>query len=234
MAGRLRREHVVDLHYETIYQDILTNKKAGGDLYQHLRHQNKTYRKRYGNARNRTGIPNRADIDERPESANNREREGDWEADTIIGKNHKGAIVTLDDRKSKLRLAFPLLGKKADPVKDAMLMLFKLTQDFVETITFDNGKEFALHETLAKKLGYDTYFAKPYHSWERGKNEDANGLLRQYFPKAMELVDVTIKQVFDAIDELNSRPRKCLKFKTPYEAFKELTGVEVKKMMGYL
>ncbi|SMN00146.1 Mobile element protein [uncultured Candidatus Thioglobus sp.] len=110
IAGRLRREHVIDLHHETIYQYILTNKKAGGDLYQHPRHQNKTYRKCYGNARNRTGIPNRVDIDERPESANNRERVGDWEADTIIGKNHKGAIVTLDDRKSKLRLAFTFTG----------------------------------------------------------------------------------------------------------------------------
>ena len=113
IAGRLKSDKIIDLHHETIYQYILADKKAGGDLYKHLRHQNKTYRKRYGNARNRTGIPNRVDIDERPQAANNRERVGDWEADTIIGKNHKGAIVTLDDRKSKLRLAFPLLGKKA-------------------------------------------------------------------------------------------------------------------------
>ena len=145
----------------------------------------------------------------------------------------EGAIVTLDERKSKLRLAFPLLGKKAEPVKDAILMLFKPIQGFVETITFDNGKEFTLHEILAKELDCDTYFAKPYHSWERGQNENANGLLRQYFPKAMELVDVTIKQVFDAVDKLNSRPRKCLKFKTPYEVFKELTGIDVKKLMEY-
>ena len=144
--------------------------------------------------------------------ANTRERVGDWEADTIIGKNHKGAIVTLDDRKSKLRLAFPLAGKKADAVKDAMLLLFKPIQSFVETITFDNGKEFTQHEKLAKELDCCTYFAKPYHSWERGQNENANGLLRQYFPKAMGLTGVTIKQVFDAVDKLNSRPRKCLNF----------------------
>jgi IS30 family transposase len=233
IAGRLSSDHVIDLHHETIYQYILTDKKAGGDLYEHLRHQNKTYRKRYGHARNRTGIPNRVDIDERPEVANNRERVGDWEADTIIGKNHKGAIVTVDDRKSKLRLAFPLPGKKAGAVKDAMLLLFTPIQEFVKTITFDNGKEFTQHEKLAKELNCDTYFAKPYHSWERGQNENANGLLRQYFPKAMELTDVTIKQVFDAVDKLNSRPRKCLKFKTPYEVFKELTGVDVKKLMDY-
>ena len=118
------------------YQYILTDKKAGGDLYRHLRHQKKTYRKRYGHPRNRTGIPNRVDIDECPEAANNRERVSDWEADTIIGKNHKGAIVTLDDRKSKIRLAFPLPSKKSEPVKDAILMLFKPIQSFVETSLF--------------------------------------------------------------------------------------------------
>jgi IS30 family transposase len=233
VAGRLKSEGVISLHHETLYQFILTDKKSGGELYKHLRHQNKTYRKRYGHPRNRTGIPNRVDIDERPEAANNRERVGDWEADTIIGKNHKGAIVTLDDRKSKLRLAFPLPGKKAVYVKDAMLMLFKPIQTFVKTITFDNGKEFTLHETLAKELECNTYFAKPYHSWERGQNENANGLLRQYFPKAMELTGVTIKQVFDVVDKLNSRPRKCLGFKTPYEIFEKLTGINVRNLMGY-
>ncbi len=232
IAGRFKNDAVTSLHHETIYQYILADKRVGGGLYKHLRHQKKTYRKRYGNAHNRTGIPNRVDIDERPAEANHRERVGDWEADTIIDKNHKGAIVTLDDRKSKLRLAFPLLGKMATLVKDTMLLLFKPIQSFVETITFDNGKEFTLHEALAKKLECNTYFAKPYHSWERGQNENANGLLRQYFPKAMELTDVTIKQVFDAVDKLNSRPRKCLKFKTPYEVFKELTGVDVRYLMG--
>ena len=145
------------------------------------------------------------DIDERPEEANNRERIGDWEADTIIGKNHKGAIVTLDERKSKLRLAFPLAGKKAQPVLDATVLLLDPIKTFVKTITFDNGKEFTLHEKIAEALGCDTYFAKPYSSWERGQNENANGLLRQYFPKAMELVDVTIKEVFRAVDKLSQK-----------------------------
>lgn len=193
IAGWLKSDGIISLHHETIYQYILADKKERGHLYKYLRHQNKTYRKRYGHARNRTGIPNRVDIDERPDEANKRERVGDWEADTIIGKNHKGAIVTLDDRKSKLRLAFPLPGKKSEAVKDAMLLLFKPIQAFVETITFDNGKEFTQHEKLAKELDCRTYFAKPYHSWERGQNENANGLLRQYFPKAMELTGVTIK-----------------------------------------
>lgn len=233
IAGRLHDEGIISLHHETIYQFVLTDKANGGELYKHLRHQGKTYRKRYGSAHNRSGIPNRVDIDKRPAEANNRERIGDWEADTIIGKNHKGAIVTLDDRKSKLRLAAPLPGKKAQYVKEAMFALLSPITEFVKTVTFDNGKEFTLHENIADELDCKTYFAKPYHSWERGQNENANGLLRQYFPKAMELVNISTKQVVKAVDRLNSRPRKCLKFKTPYEVFEKHTGVNVRKLMGY-
>jgi IS30 family transposase len=178
IVGRFREEGFMSLHHETVYQFILADKANGGLLYKHLRHQSKTYRKRYGSAHNRTGIPNRVDIDNRPTEANNRERVGDWEADTIIGKNHKGAIVTLDDRKSKLRLAAPLAGKKAQYVKEAMIALLTPIKEFVKTVTFDNGKEFTLHESIANELECKTYFAKPYHSWERGQNENANGLLR--------------------------------------------------------
>nr|WP_221894074.1 IS30 family transposase [Bathymodiolus japonicus methanotrophic gill symbiont] len=174
IAGRLKQEGIISLHHETIYQHILADKKAGGELYKHLRHQNKTYRKRYGSAHNRTGIPNRVDIDERPEEVNNRKRIGDWEADTIIGKNHKGAIVTLDERVSKLRLAFPLAGKKAQYVLDATILMLDPIKSFVKTITFYNGKEFTLHEKIAEALGCDTYFSTPYSSWERGQNENAN------------------------------------------------------------
>lgn len=233
IAGRLRYDGVIELHHETIYQYVLADKKDGGTLYTHLRHQKKTYRKRYGSSRNRTGIPDRVDIDLRPDAANNRERIGDWEADTIIGKNHKGAIVTLDDRKSKLRLAAPLSGKKAIGVKEAIIALLQPIEQFVKTVTFDNGKEFTMHKSIAKELGCDTYFAKPYHSWERGQNENANGLLRQYFPKSMELTDVSVEQVIVAIDKLNNRPKKCLGYKTPYEMFEQLTGIDVRYLMGY-
>jgi IS30 family transposase len=233
IAGRLKLNGIVSLHHETIYQYVLVDKRAGGNLFKHLRHQNKTYRKRYGSPRNRTGIPNRVDIDNRPEIANQRGRVGDWEADTIIGKNHKGAIVTLDERKSKLRLAAPLQGKKAQLVPEAMIKLFHPFRKFVQTITFDNGKEFTGHELIAERLSCDTYFAKPYHSWERGQNENANGLLRQYFPKSMELIGVENGAVIDAVHKLNDRPRKCLKFKTPYEVFEELTGINIKQSWGY-
>ena len=230
VAGRLKIDGIVSLHHETIYQFVLSDKKQGGDLYTHLRHQAKPYRKRYGSAHNRTGIPNRVDIDQRPEEANNRERVGDWETDTIIGKGHQGAILTLDDRLSKLRLAAPLEGKKAEYVVAAMKKLLAPIKEHVHTITFDNGKEFTRHEEIAKEVDCKTYFAKPYHSWERGQNENANGLLRQYFPKAMSLLGVTVREVVDAVHKLNNRPRKCLGFKTPYEVFEELTGIKMQPL----
>ena len=233
ITGRLKLSGIVTLHHETIYRYIQSNKKAGGSLYKHLRHQNKRYRKRYGSPRNRSGIPNRVDIDHRPEVANMRQRVGDWEADTIIGKNHQGAIVTLDERKSKLRLAYPLRGKRSGVVTEAINMLLRPVKPFVKTITFDNGREFAMHEKIAKETRCDTYFAKPYHSWERGQNENGNGLLRQYFPKAMPLNDVRVSAVNKAVDKLNSRPRKCLGYKTPYECFEELTGINVKNLPSY-
>ena len=235
ICGWLRRDdqpEKIELHHETVYQYILADKRSGGDLYKHLRHTNKTYRKRYGSVNNRSknGIPDRVDIDERPEQANNRARFGDWEGDTIIGKNHRGAIVTLDERVSKLRLALPTGGKKADRVRDAIIQLFKPISEFVLTLTLDNGKEFAYHKDLSEQVGCETYFAKPYHSWERGQNENSNGLLRQYFPKSMELVDVTVRQVIDAVQKLNSRPRKCLGYKTPYEVFEKLSGISQKEL----
>ena len=233
ISGRLKLDNRNYVHHETIYQYILMDKKNGGELYKHLRHQNKTYRKRYGSAHNRTGIVDRVDIDERPEEANKRLRVGDWELDTIIGKNHKGAIVTMDDRKTKLRLAYPLPGKKAEFVKDAMIKLLNPIKQWVKTITYDNGKEFSLHKKVSKKLDCDSFFAKPYHSWERGQNENANGLLRQYFPKSMELINIPVSDVFKAVDKLNSRPRKCLGFKTPYEVFESHTGINIKKLKSY-
>lgn len=232
IAGRLKLDNIVSIHHETIYQFVLSDKSSGGSLYKHLRHQSKPYRKRYGSAHNRTGIPNRVDIEKRPDSANFRKRIGDWEGDTVIGKAHQGAIVTLDERKSKLRLAAPVSGKKAVEVKDRMIELLTPLKEFVLTMTLDNGKEFAKHEAMSKAVECETYFAKPYHSWERGQNENANGLLRQYFPKSMALINISMEQVRKAVDKLNSRPRKCLGFKTPYEAFKNETGVDVKKLMG--
>ncbi len=227
IAGRIKRILGVSIHHETIYRYILQDKANGGKLYLKLRHKHKAYRRRYGSRTNSSkGIPKRVDIDQRPQVVNDRLRVGDWEADTVIGANHKGAIVTLDERVSKLRLALPQAGKFAQETKESIIELLKPLSRFVKTITFDNGREFAKHMDIASTLKCDTYFAKPYHSWERGQNENANGLLRQYFPKGMEFANLTRKEVLEAIHRLNSRPRKCLGFATPYEAFMELTGFD--------
>ena len=234
ISGRLKAQGKPTVCHETIYQYVLKDKRTGGKLYLNLRHHAKKYRKRYGNSTGSTkGIPNRVDIDERPEVANQRERLGDWEADTMIGKGHQGALVTLDERKSKLRLALPVLNKSAEAVSRRIITLLSGFKDWVHTLTFDNGKEFVKHEQVAQAIGCKTYFAKPYHSWERGQNENANGLLRQYFPKTMGLLDVTTRQVVEAVHKLNNRPRKCLGFKTPYEVFRELSGIDAEKLLGY-
>jgi IS30 family transposase len=232
IAGRLKNMKVISLHHETIYQYILSDKRQGGQLYTYLRHQNKTYRKRYGSAHNRTGIPNRRDIDQRPPEANNRTHVGHWEADTIIGNQHQGAIVTLDERKSKIRLAAPLPRKKASYTAQAINVLLEPIKEFVKTITFDNGKEFTQHEQIADAIECETFFAKPYHSWERGQNENANGLLRQFFPKTMKLNNLSAEQVITVVDKLNNRPRKCLKYKKTYEMFYLLTGVNVENIIS--
>lgn len=234
ISGRLKAEGKPTVCHETIYQHVLKDKRAGGKLYLNLRHHTKKYRKRYGSTTGSAkGIPNRVDIDDRPEVANQRERLGDWEADTMIGNGHQGALVTLDERKTKLRLAFPLANKTAEAVTGGIIALLDGFKSWVHTVTFDNGKEFAKHEQIAQAIGCTTYFAKPYHSWERGQNENANGLLRQYFPKAMGLLDVTAQQVLEAVHKLNNRPRKCLGFKTPYEMFRELSGMDAEKLVGY-
>ena len=141
-------------------------------------------------------------------------RIGDWEGDTVIGKNHRGVLVTSAERKSRYILVAQVPGKHASGVTAAVTQLLRPHKGKCYTMTFDNGKEFAEHETIAAELDVDVYFAHTYHSWECGLNENSNGLLRQYFPKGMELVEVTQEQVQWAVDRLNHRPRKVLGFRT--------------------
>jgi transposase, IS30 family len=228
ISGYLRTKESVSIHHETIYRYLVKDKANNGNLYLHLRRQGKKQRKQYGSGKKGAGIPNRIDISARSEEINQRGRVGDWEADTIIGKNHQGCIVTLDERKTKLRMAFPLNSKHCIPVSNAIIHLLTPFKQFVHSITFDNGKEFCAHEKIDKQLSCQSYFATPYHSWERGQNENANGLLRQYFPKGMKLIDIAVKEVMIAVDKLNSRPRKCLGYRTPYETFLEATGIDAR------
>ena len=216
VQGRLISEGMPIVCTTTIYGFIKRDKASGGDLYQHLRHR-KPYKKRTGKAEARGQIIGRISIDERPVIVDEKTRIGDWEADTVIGKGHQGVLVTLAERCSKRTLIAPVPNKRADVVRDAIITLLK--SETVHTITFDNGKEFAYHAEIKEALSSDNYFAHPHHSWERGLNENHNGLIRQYLPKGMKLNRVSHEQVAAIQEKLNNRPRKTLGYKTPNEVY---------------
>lgn len=206
--------------HERIYQHLWQDKADGGDLYKNLRIAGiKKKRKRYGTRDFRGKIPHRVGIEQRPAIVDRKTRLGDWEADTLLGQHHRGAVVSLVERKSQ----FPLLGhviqKTSDAVQRQMIEKLRPHRRRVHTITTDNGREFAGHETIARKLQTKVYFADPYSAWQRGLNEQVNGLIRQYLPKKTDLRNVTEDQLQFIMDRLNHRPRKTLGFKTPYEVF---------------
>lgn len=203
---------------ETVYQRVYADKRAGGLLWKQLRCQ-KQRKKRYGKADRRGTIPNRQSIEQRPAIVDTRSRVGDWEADTIIGKNHRQAIVSLVERKTGLTLIHKVERKTSQAVTDAMTKLLKPHSACVYTITSDNGREFAGHEAISQELGADFFFAHPYASWERGTNENTNGLIRQYFPKHRDFTTITQEEVDIAMERLNNRPRKRLGFLTPNQVF---------------
>lgn len=222
----------VAISHETVYQHIYADKKKGGDIVKHLRCQ-KVYRKRYGSGQQRRGmIKNRVSIELRPEIVDQKTRIGDWEGDTVIGKGHKGALVTLVDRCSRYTLVRRVDSKHAGGVSFAINSMLGPYQDQCHTITFDNGKEFAGHETIAAHLQAAVYFAHPYHSWERGLNENTNGLIRQYHPKKTNFKLVSHEDVASMQDKLNHRPRKCLGYKTPHEVFFGLKILPLKSSSG--
>lgn len=220
VSETLALKHSIFISHERIYQHIWANKCNGGDLWQHLRHSRKKRRK-YGSKDKRGQLVNRVSIDERPAEVAEKSRLGDWEIDTVIGKNHQGALVTIVERVSKFTLIKKVDSKHADGVTAATIALLKPYSDKTFTITADNGKEFAGHETIAKALDAQIYFAHPYSSWERGLNENTNGLIRQYFPKGTSFAEISDEQVEFVIHRLNNRPRKGLDYKTPHEVFFE-------------
>jgi IS30 family transposase len=221
VSGWLDKRHGTKISHEWIYQHILADQRAGGTLHTHLRCQKKR-RKRYGKRDYRGKLPNRVSIEERPAIVEQRERLGDWEADTLIGKGHHGALVSLVERKSRFTLLRPVDQRLAHLVSQAMITLLTPWADKVHTITGDNGKEFADHVQIAKALQAAFFFAHPYSAWERGTNENTNGLVRQYFPKSTDFSDITFEESFTVADKLNHRPRKCLDFLTPFEVFYQL------------
>jgi IS30 family transposase len=218
VSGWLEKHQEIRISHEWIYQHILADQKAGGDLYTHLRQHGKR-RKRYGKYDRRGKLPNRVSIEERPQIVEQRERLGDWEIDTLIGKEHRGALVSLVERKSRYTLLWPVSQRLANLVADATISLLHPFTGFVHTITGDNGKEFAEHVRIAEALKANFYFAHPYSAWERGTNENTNGLVRQYFPKKTDFSMIEVAETQLTAEKLNQRPRKCLDFMTPFEVF---------------
>jgi IS30 family transposase len=221
ISGYLKTHGLGKISHETIYKMIWRDKKQGGNLYTYLRHRGKKYNKRSGKNAGRGLIPDRVDIQERETIVEEKSRIGDFEGDTVIGANHQGAIVTLVDRKSKFLLCKFVDSKSEKNVSSAILSLLKPYKNNVLTLTFDNGKEFAGHKKISKKLNAKSYFAKPYCSWQRGLNEHTNGLLRQFIPKKTDFKTISHKDLITFQNLLNNRPRKVLGYKTPAEVFYE-------------
>jgi IS30 family transposase len=214
--------------HERIYQHIWKDKASGGLLYKHLRIGGTKQRRKRRNSRDMRGmIKNRVGIESRPAIVERKIRIGDWEGDTVVGKNHQGALVTLVDRKSKLTLIGKVNRYTAEAVEQTIIALMEWLPGRRYTLTVDNGKEFSNHETIAATLQIKVYFADPYCAWQRGLNENTNGLIRQYVQKGSDIRTTTNEQIVHIMDRLNNRPRKSLGFLTPNEVFyerKKLTG----------
>lgn len=219
IAGRMKLDTGVSVVHETIYRYIYSNKANGGKLYKSLRHKNKKYHHRSNDYRSRGTIIDRVMIDKRPKIVEKKSRIGDWEIDTVVGKDHKGFLVTVVDRKSKFTLIKNVISMHAEVVAQALIEMMAPLKNITHTITSDNGKEFALHKNISAALDTDFYFANPYHSWERGLNEHTNGLIRQYLPKKSVFIGVSKEEILMIQNRLNHRPRKVLGYKTPYEVF---------------
>jgi len=227
ISGRLREVGCDELpgrtiSHATIYRWIWADAERSRQFRPLLRVAWKPRRKPYGKPSKRGQIPNRVSIDDRPDVVDERTRIGDWEGDTLTGKGRSGYVVTCVDRCSRFVVGGKVRRRTADAVNEALSRaLGQLPAEMRDTLTVDNGKEFAKHEALAEELGLSIYFAHAYSAWERGTNENTNGLLRQYLPKGRRFDDLTDHELQSYLDELNSRPRKCLNYRTPAEVRNE-------------
>ena len=220
ISGTLKSDitETLSVCHETIYKFIWADKKNGGELYKFLRRKAKKYTSRCKEKQAGRGfIKDRVGIEERPSIVDDRSRFGDWEIDLVIGKGHSGALLTIVERVTSYTVTKRIFDKSARTVTDATIELLKPFKGSVLTITADNGKEFAYHKEVSKKLDCGYYFADPYCSWQRGLNENTNGLLRQYWPKSTDFKLVHDEEVRMNLIQLNNRPRKKLFFKTPLQ-----------------
>ena len=222
IVGICKKKGVQCVSHERIYQHIWQDKKEKGSLYLHLRRQGRKYRKR-GNSKDSRGIiPNKVNIKQRPAIVDKKQRFGDLEIDTIIGKNHKQAIVTINDRAAGVLWMKRIKQRTAELVYKATVELLEPYAPMLKTITSDNGKEFAMFEKIAQELNVDFYFANPYHSWERGANENLNGLIRQYIPKKTDFSSISDEYISNIENKLNQRPRKRFGFINPNQKMSQL------------
>lgn len=235
IAGRLRLDHPDDnavwVSHETIYRWVYRQTLHGKTLYQRLRRSRKHRRRRIpGERKDKRGlIPGRVGIEERPEIVAERRRFGDWESDTVEGAKGRGLVATHVERLSRYTLLGKLADKKAVTVSESITAAMKdLPKKLRNTATFDNGKEFADFKTIEHELGLAVYFANPHSPWERGTNENTNGLLRDWLPKGSDFSKITNRRLAQIQKMLNNRPRKCLNYRTPLEVLNDLPGVALR------
>jgi IS30 family transposase len=225
ITGRMKNEGLQAISHETIYRRLWADKKSGGSLHSHLRHKIGSYRKRDSPRERRGHIPGQRCISTRPPEVEDRTRFGDYELDTVIGLQSGPVLVTIVDRRSRRALLIKAADKTAQAVSTAIISALGPYRKEAHTLTFDNGKEFASHQLIDEILLTTSYFAHPYHSWERGLNENTNGLIRQYFPKRTDFSKITDEQIYEVQEKLNNRPRKCLGWRTPNEVFLKPTAI---------
>ena len=220
ITGWLKKMKKSSPSVETIYKHIKKDRLNGGSLYHFLR-KKKPYAKRGGLKDGRGQIPGACCIEKRPREVEERCRIGDWEIDTVIGEVGGDVLVTMVERKSRFTLIRKASSKSSEDVGRELFNALIGHKERVLTLTADNGKEFSKHKLTSSLLDCKYYFAHPYASWERGSNENMNGLIRQYFPKKSSFAHLTAQEIEDVQNSLNSRPRKCLDYSTPNEIFFE-------------
>ncbi|MGQ6551069.1 IS30 family transposase [Serratia sp. JSRIV001] len=218
ISGRLFLELGLSVSKNSLYRYIQQERQAGGDLYQQLPHRGKRYNYQTDQA-NRGPIPNRVGIEHRPAEADLKQQPGHFEIDTIFGKDQKSFLLTVVDKAVKLVIIRKLPNKRAETVVAAFRDIVANTFCEFKTLTADNGPEFSQHEEITKITGATVYFARPYHSWERGLNEHTSGLIRRFYPKGTDFNQVTHRKVAALEHLLNTRGRKCLGYRSPNEVF---------------
>ena len=218
ISGWLGQHPEMDFYVsdQWIYTYVYKDRESGGTLYQHLRRGGKSY-KSGGKKAYRGKIKDRTDISTRPDIINKRLRLGDWEVDSVIGKMNQSSIVTIVERVSRYTAILKVLSKESDEVSQAIIDRMATARLPIHSLTGDNGTEFSNHKKISQALGIDFYFTHPYSSWEKGTNENTNGLIRQYFPKGTDFGSISESMLGDVETALNHRPRKCLNYKSPHE-----------------